>query len=319
MSAKYIFEKTSETETLNKSLSALIQNSIVSSQAKSSQFNSWGIGITDDSFYMGNLAIDHVKILSIHNSTSYILSLPKKGAYSVKSVEEELKIVTGKQGALTLPSEKIIYNSVTEIVDDNIIIINAEVLNDALHKKYKVSTRNKTMLSLNLKDEKVNACFQFIESTLNMLHGFPSARNSELVKKNLKEISTFMLVDIIAENTNAELIINSNPEKHLVVKAEEIMEAECERLYTIQEVADKVYTSPRNLQLAFRKYRNYGPMQFLRISKLHKARKNILASKGKKCIVKQIAFEVGIFDLNRFGRNYAELFGELPSETIKKL
>ncbi len=317
--AEYLFEKVAELELMADSLGSIIHGASISSLASSDDFISYGDGIADKRFYMGNLVTDHIDNITINNNTSYILSIPKTGAYSVKDTQKEERSISGKSGVLALPGDKIIYDASTEKIDDYTIIINNDDLNIAISKKFSVPEFSTNMFALNLKSEQVQACFQFIGSTLSMLRAFPDARNSELVKRNLQQIATFMVIDIIADNTNAKAIFSLNPEKHLVSRAEEIMEAECERLYSIQEVADRVLTSPRNLQEAFKKYRDYSPMTFLKLRKIHMAHKSILASKGGICLIKEIALQVGIHDLNRFSQNYFKVFGELPSETIKNL
>lgn len=317
MPAEYLFGKVDDTELMDDFLNSIIYGSNVTSRASSNKFISYGDGIVDNGFYLGNMVTDYIDKITINNLTSYILSIPKRGAYSVNDTKREELSIIGNSGVLALPSETIIYDSPTETIEDYTIIINSKELDSAIEKKYDVPDFGTNMLALNLKSDQVNACFQFIESTLNMLRSFPDARNSELVKKNLKEIATFMLIDIIAESTKAKSIVNLNPEKYLVSKAEEIMEAECKKLFTIQEVADKVFTSPRNLQMAFKRYRNYSPMQFLKNQKLHLVRKILLESKGQRYLVKQAAHDAGIFDLNRFSQQYAKVFGELPNETLK--
>ena len=271
MSAEYLFEKVGETALMDESLGSIIDGAQVSSLASSKEFISYGDGIADEKFYLGNLVTNYMDHITINNLTSYIFSIPKKGAYSVKDTQREERGIIGRSGVLAIPTDTIIYDSATESVDDYTIILNRNDLNAVIGKKYRVPDFHANVIALNLKSVQVNACFQFIESTLNMLRAFPDARNTELVKKNLKEIATFMLVDIIAESTQARAIMNLNPEKYLVSKAEEIMEAECGRLFTIQEIADKVFTSPRNLQMAFKKYRNHSPMQFLKLQKLRQS------------------------------------------------
>lgn len=134
---------------------------------------------------------------------------------------------------------------------------------------------------------------------------------------NIKEIAILMVTDLIGELLNKSPLTNNHPEKNLVIMAEEIMDSRCDVIHTIQEIADGVFTSPRNLQKAFKKHRNYTPMQFLRERKLHKAHK-LLSDKNLQSSVKNVALSVGIYDLNRFSKYYAELFDEYPSTTIKK-
>ena len=99
---------------------------------------------------------------------------------------------------------------------------------------------------------------------------------------------------------NVEMLIDANPEIY----------------FSIHEIANKVNTTPRNLQLIFRKHRNYTPMQFLKERKLHKARVAILNSNGES-LIKQIAFNSGFTNMSSFSRDYRNLFGELPSRTVE--
>ena len=95
------------------------------------------------------------------------------------------------------------------------------------------------------------------------------------------------------------------------------MESECENISTVQEIADRVFTSPRNLQKAFKKYREYTPLQFLKERKLQRAY-YMLKDSYHSGSVKNVAISVGIFDINRFGKYYFDQFGEYPNETLKK-
>jgi transcriptional regulator GlxA family with amidase domain len=135
---------------------------------------------------------------------------------------------------------------------------------------------------------------------------------------NIRDIAVLMVTDMIGELLEKSSLLNNAADKNLVIKAEEIIDAQCSQFHTIHELADKLNTSSRNLQLAFKKYRNYTPMQFLRKNKLRMANKLILKNGDSNITVKEAAISAGIFDLNRFGKYYAKEFGELPSETIKR-
>lgn len=253
MDSQYLFSSTSSLEMLDKSLQTVITNAKVVSTAKSAHFKSYGDGISGNQFFMGNLITEHINSIVVHNSNSYILTVPNKGAYSVATTQIKERTIDGRKGVLILPTEKIVYNAPTNYIDNYTIYVNEENVNRVLNNKYKISHNYRDLLGLDLKAEQVQTIINFIQSTLTMLRSFPDARNSELVKYNLQEITQFMLAELIGESINAKLITNNLPEKGLVVLAEEIMEAKCESLISIQEVSGEVFTSPRNLQLAFKK------------------------------------------------------------------
>ena len=186
-----------------------------------------------------------------------------------------------------------------------------------LEENYNITSITNHYIGLNRKRENVASVFGFIESILQMSRGFSYVRESLLIKNNIKEIASIFLSDLIADSLNISPVTNNSADSALVRRAEELIEGKCENLFTIQEIAGKIYTSPRNLQKAFKKHRNYTPMQFLKTRKLHKAYKLFLLKGGANVSVKEIALRVGIFDLNRFSKYYSELFGELPGETLK--
>ena len=102
----------------------------------------------------------------------------------------------------------------------------------------------------------------------------------------------------------------------LLKYVEMLIDANPELYSSIHEIAEKANTSPRNLQLLFRKYRNYTPMKFLKERKLHKARLALIRSNGESSI-KQIAYDSGFSNMSSFSRDYRNLFGELPSSTVE--
>ena len=114
-----------------------------------------------------------------------------------------------------------------------------------------------------------------------------------------------------------EPIKHKNADLTLVYRAEMLMENECETLIRVKDIANKLYTTTRTLQKAFKKYRSYSPIKFLKIRKLHLARKLLMEQCPGNFIIKQAAFKSGISDINRFSKDYSTLFGELPSITVK--
>ena len=117
-------EKVTETELMNESLEMIVRGGEVLSTARSSDFISYGDGILDEHFFLGNLVTEHVDIITFSNLSSYIFSIPIKGAYSVKSTKNETRCISGKSGALTLSTDVVIYDTATDLVDDYTIIFN---------------------------------------------------------------------------------------------------------------------------------------------------------------------------------------------------
>ena len=158
----------------------------------------------------------------------------------------------------------------------------------------------------------------FIKATSETTINFPGLRESLLLKSNIEELSALYITDLIAEALNIPYIFkNISPDLEIVLKAEKFIGENPDKYFTIGEITDDTFTSPRNLQLSFKKHRTYSPMQFLKERKFRKARKLILNSLPEATI-KSIVLSAGILDINRFSKHYKQLYGELPSKTLKR-
>ncbi len=59
-------------------------------------------------------------------------------------------------------------------------------------------------------------------------------------------------------------------------------------------------------------------MAYLKQKRLEAARRTLLTAEPLTTSVTEVATQWGFFHLGRFARDYRQLFGELPSETLKQ-
>ena len=74
----------------------------------------------------------------------------------------------------------------------------------------------------------------------------------------------------------------------------------------------------RTLRAAFQDYFGIGPVQYLKIRTLNMARDALLNSDPALTTVTGVATRFGVWELGRFARDYRLLFGELPSQTLRR-
>lgn len=320
MYKNYLTDYTESIEELARSFEYLVTNSIVRTKSKPEGFFSTGHGIGSKNFYVGSNQTEGLISIEIENSDSCILSIPKDGKYKATVSKKVTKKYTPHSGGIILPSQHICYEAITNHVDDLIMIIDMKKLKPLFKKNYNYDIGNLpvSFVSLDIKNEKALSVVNFIKSTLETAINFPDLRESLLIKSNIEELSALYITDLIAEALNIPYNFkHTSPDMELVVKAEELIEGNPNSYFTIREIADDTFTSPRNLQVAFKKYRSYSPMYFLKERKFHMARKIILNAQFGTTI-KSVALSAGILDTNRFSIHYKKLFGELPSETMQR-
>ena len=87
---------------------------------------------------------------------------------------------------------------------------------------------------------------------------------------------------------------------------------------TIPEISKAAGVSVRTLEYAFRETFDLTPLGYLRLQRLHTARRELMAAAPHRTNVSEIAMNAGFYHVARFAENYRRIFGELPSQTLKK-
>lgn len=99
--------------------------------------------------------------------------------------------------------------------------------------------------------------------------------------------------------------------------------AECHRLVSassaeppgIDTLCRRLRVSPRSLQNGFRQLADTTPVHYLRSLRLNAVRRRLLAG---EISVSQAATDAGFEHLSHFSARYRSLFGELPSQTLRR-
>jgi AraC family ethanolamine operon transcriptional activator len=86
---------------------------------------------------------------------------------------------------------------------------------------------------------------------------------------------------------------------------------------SIPELCERVHVSRRTLQYSFESILGISPLQFLRSARLNQVRRALCEPQQNNPIA-SIAAERGFWHPGQFARDYKALFGENPSETIKR-
>ena len=76
--------------------------------------------------------------------------------------------------------------------------------------------------------------------------------------------------------------------------------------------------SERSLRYAFQDYFGVSPVRFLKLRQLHRVRHDLKRASEDASSVSQIFTRHGVWEFGRFAQYYRQVFGELPSQTLKK-
>lgn len=87
---------------------------------------------------------------------------------------------------------------------------------------------------------------------------------------------------------------------------------------TTEELAHLSNVSVRTLYERFKRADRVSPHAYIKARRLRQVREAIRGSNGKVRNVTQVALDFGFNHLGRFSSEYKSLFGELPSETLRR-
>lgn len=315
MKGHYITDYITSIEHLNQAFEAIFKGSKFDCTPFDDNFSTIGKGIATDDFFIGNFVTDNVASIRATNMKDCIISMARLGHFDTHVGNQFFTNKAHESGNILTTVNEVIYNNPSKLTNNYTVLINHQDLLNMLDIKYGVNQLSDYFHDIHLVQEKVKALFYYVGATIHVVETFESLRESLVAKMNIKEISLLMATDLIGDLLHKKSLLNESPDKKMVIKAEEIMDSQCENITTVQEIADKVFTSPRNLQKAFKKYRDYSPLQFLKERKLNRAN-YILKDPYSSSSIKNVAITVGMFDINRFSKYYFDQFGEYPSETI---
>jgi AraC-like DNA-binding protein len=102
-----------------------------------------------------------------------------------------------------------------------------------------------------------------------------------------------------------------------VRRAEGYIAANWDKPLTIEALAEETGASVRSIFRAFKQSRGYTPFEFAKRVRLAQARRMLEDAEASHSVT-NVAFACGFGDLGRFSKDFAQAFGERPSEVLKR-
>lgn len=101
-----------------------------------------------------------------------------------------------------------------------------------------------------------------------------------------------------------------------VRRAEDHIRENYDAPISVKQLADAVGTTPRSLQLGFRKYLATTPSNYLKRLRLERARQMLTSPSLTPVNITHVALCCGFNHLSNFTKYYKEAFGKTPSQTL---
>jgi AraC-like DNA-binding protein len=104
----------------------------------------------------------------------------------------------------------------------------------------------------------------------------------------------------------------------IVARFEDFLAAHPDRPLHLTEICAGIGVAERTLRAACEEHLGMGPIRYLTLRRMHLVRRALLGADAKKTSVTRIVTDHGFWELGRFSVAYRMLFGEPPSETLRR-
>ena len=115
-----------------------------------------------------------------------------------------------------------------------------------------------------------------------------------------------------------EPLQTEQPRKEVARMAVDLIDDDQDCSLTVATLAKRCNISERSLRNSFYQWFGISPLQYLTLRRLHSARRVLRSSCPDEVRIGQVGIAHGFWDLGRFAGRYRKLFGERPSETLRK-
>jgi transcriptional regulator GlxA family with amidase domain len=109
------------------------------------------------------------------------------------------------------------------------------------------------------------------------------------------------------------------PREQLVTRVMEVLRDNIGEPVTVAELSRMAGVSERTLRAAFHDVLGLSPKQYDITERLRAARAALSAADPETTTVTDIAMTYGFFELGRFAGRYRDVFGEVPSRTLRQV
>ncbi len=155
---------------------------------------------------------------------------------------------------------------------------------------------------------------QLLQSNPGQLEGLTPQAQKHLLNETLSG-----LVQILTQGQKGPRDnVSSQHARRMLSRVRDYLQAHTDRCVTVHELCMQLGSSPRALQDCFRNYVGLSPKAYLKAVKLNEARRELRRIDSAHTSVSDVAVRYGFWHLSRFAADYRWLFGELPSETLRR-
>lgn len=161
-----------------------------------------------------------------------------------------------------------------------------------------------------------SAVSQVMVASANAPH-FKSSPAAKIAARELTEVASFITGRPQTGASN-HLGRPAVSRQAIISSCRDLIEELAGRDIRVADLAAKAGVSERTLRQAFHDYYGVGPVRYLQFRQLHQVHRALQEADPGTIGVGDVLVQHGIWEFGRFAARHRRLFGELPSQTLRK-
>jgi AraC-like DNA-binding protein len=151
-----------------------------------------------------------------------------------------------------------------------------------------------------------------------LAHDTPDILELPEVLRALEEQLIHVMVRCLAQGAAVETSTGGRRHDAIVARFEGFLEANPDRPLYLPEIFAAIGVAERTLRAACEEHLGMGPIRYLTLRRMHLVRRALLRTDPSKATVTRIVTDHGFWELGRFSVAYRTLFGESPSDSLRR-
>jgi AraC-like DNA-binding protein len=151
-----------------------------------------------------------------------------------------------------------------------------------------------------------------------LAHDTPDLLDLPEVRRALEEQLIHVMVRCLADGASIETTAGGRRHDAIVARFEEFLAANPGQPLYLTEICATIGVAERTLRASCEEHLGMGPIRFLTLRRMHLVHHALLRADPSKSTVTRIVTDHGFWELGRFSAAYRTLFGEPPSETLRR-
>jgi AraC-like DNA-binding protein len=151
-----------------------------------------------------------------------------------------------------------------------------------------------------------------------LAHDTPDILDVPEVSRALENELTHILVRCLDDGHSVQPTAGVRRHDAILTRFVEFLKANPDRPLYLTEICSAIGAAERTLRASCEEHLGMGPIRYLTLRRMHLVRRALLHSDPSASTVTQIVTCHGFWELGRFAVAYRRLFGETPSDTLRR-